>query len=81
MVYRVVSTKLSEEEHSALLDECGTLGLTPSTFVRNAIVEALKKQEPSFPADKVNEEKRVTAQTEADKLNDIIRKFIRAAQA
>lgn len=45
MVYRVVSTKLTEEQHTVLLEECNKQGLTPSSLVRNAILDRLKARE------------------------------------
>jgi len=42
MVNRVVATKLSEEEHSKLLDLCNTQGCTPSAFLKEAIMERIK---------------------------------------
>jgi hypothetical protein len=37
MVYRVVSTKLNEDEHMKLLDACNRHGCTPSALIREAI--------------------------------------------
>ena len=42
MVNRVVATKLTEEEHSKLLDFCNTQGCTPSALLKEAIMERLK---------------------------------------
>ncbi|TLY05801.1 MAG: hypothetical protein E6K92_00785 [Thaumarchaeota archaeon] len=42
MVNRVVSTKLTEEEHTALLDACNNLGHTPSAFMKAVIMDRLK---------------------------------------
>jgi len=42
MVNRVVATKLTEEEHSKLLDLCNTQGCTPSALLKEAIMERLK---------------------------------------
>ena len=41
MVNRV-ATKLTEEEHSKLLDLCNTQGCTPSALLKEAIMERLK---------------------------------------
>ena len=41
MVTKVVGTKLTEEEHTKLLDACNTEGCTPSRFIKNAIISAL----------------------------------------
>jgi hypothetical protein len=42
MVNRVVSTKLTEEEHSTLLDACNNEGLTPSSFIRAVLMDRLR---------------------------------------
>lgn len=79
MVYRVVSTKLSEEEYSALLEECGTLGVTPSTFVRNRILEALNVEDPQLPAPKTKEEEKMKEGTELARLDAIMKKLMQSA--
>lgn len=57
MVYRVVSTKLTEEEHSKLLDECAKQGCTPSSFVKNSIMEKIEpKSEQTKPEQTLVEE-------------------------
>ena len=38
MVYKVVSTKLTEEEHSKFLDTCNQEGLTPSALIKESIM-------------------------------------------
>jgi hypothetical protein len=45
MALRVISTKLSEEEHTALLDACNVEGQTPSSFTRAAIFDKLGSKE------------------------------------
>lgn len=42
MVNRVVATKLTEEEHTKLLDLCNTKGCTPSALLKEAIMERIK---------------------------------------
>jgi len=37
----VVSTKLTEEEHSRLLDVCNVIGCTSSTLIRDAILKMI----------------------------------------
>ena len=44
MVYRVVSTKLTEEEHSKLLDVCNTEGCSPSALMKQAIMEKIEPE-------------------------------------
>jgi len=43
MVNKVVATKLTEEEHTKLLDACNREGCTPSFLIRDAV---LKRIEP-----------------------------------
>jgi len=46
MVYfRVVSTKLTEEEHSRLLDVCNVVGCTSSTLIRDAILKIINVEQ------------------------------------
>lgn len=48
MVNRVVATKLTDEEHTKLLDLCNKEGCTPSAFIKNALLEKIMpKQEKS----------------------------------
>ncbi|MFZ1075836.1 MAG: hypothetical protein WAN47_00215 [Nitrosotalea sp.] len=46
MVYKVVSTKLNEDEHSKLLDACNKHGCTPSAFVKESIMNRINSEEP-----------------------------------
>ncbi len=39
--YRVVSTKLTEEEHSRLLDICNVVGCSPSYLIKDAILRMI----------------------------------------
>ncbi len=45
MVNRVVSTKISEEEHGKIVEICNDIGITVSTMVKQAIRERVKKEE------------------------------------
>jgi|GEM_PF-4873996 len=45
MVYRVVSTKLTEEEHTKLLDICNKDGCTPSALIKDAIMKKINEIE------------------------------------
>lgn len=47
MVYKVVSTKLSEDEHERLLDLCNQEGLTPSALIKKSILMRIDPQEKS----------------------------------
>ncbi len=50
--YRVVSTKLTEEEHGRLLDVCNVAGCPPSALVREAIMKIINSEQK--PAQKVD---------------------------
>ncbi len=41
---RVVSTKLTDEEHQKLIDACGIAGQSPSAFIRGLIQHAVSTQ-------------------------------------
>ena len=45
MVYKVVATKLTEEEHTKLLDVCNREGCTPSNLIKDAIMKRLNPEE------------------------------------
>jgi len=45
MVYRVVSTKLTEEEHNALMEICNKLGNSPSLFLKKTILERMNSMQ------------------------------------
>lgn len=42
--YRVVSTKLTEEEHGKLLDVCNVRGCPPSALIRDAIMKIINSE-------------------------------------
>lgn len=44
MVYKVVSTKLSDEEHEKFLDFCTKKGISSSAAIRDLIEENIMKQ-------------------------------------
>jgi len=44
MVYRVVSTKLTEEEHNKLLEICNKKGNSCSEFIKNAIQKMMEEE-------------------------------------
>ena len=58
MTRRVVSAKLTEEEHTALLDKCRRRGSFPSAFVKNTILEALNIERPQLSVVEEKREKR-----------------------
>ena len=45
MVYRVISTKLTEEEHKKFLDFCNKKGLSPFAFIKESIFAQMEKEE------------------------------------
>ena len=48
MVYRVVSTKLTEEEHGRLLDICNRNGCTPSSYIKQAVLDHIEAEEDAI---------------------------------
>lgn len=42
--YRVVSTKLTEEEHGRLLDVCNVKGCPPSALIKDAIMKTINSE-------------------------------------
>jgi len=48
MVYRVVSTKLTEEEHSRLLDICNIMGCTPSYLMKDMIMQRIELEQKTI---------------------------------
>lgn len=44
MVYRVISTKLTEEEHSKLLEICNKKGYSCSEFIKNSIHKMMEEE-------------------------------------
>jgi len=47
MDFRVVSTKLPEEEHAKFLEFCNKKGTTPFAAIKDAIEEAMEKENSS----------------------------------
>ena len=45
MALRVISTKLSEEEHSKIMEMCKESGVILSTFLKQSIMELIEKEE------------------------------------
>ena len=48
MVYRVVSTKLTEEEHDRLLEICNRDGCTPSAIIKEAVISRIEAEEDAI---------------------------------
>ena len=44
MVYRVVSTKLTEEEHAKFLDFCNKKGISPFAFLKDSITNSIESE-------------------------------------
>lgn len=53
---KVVSTKLTEDEHVKLLDVCNTQGCTPSSFIKQAIMEKIDQKEETKSNELSNED-------------------------
>ena len=53
---KVVSTKLTEDEHAKLLDMCNRLGCTPSSFIKQAILEKIDQKEEIESTELSNED-------------------------
>ena len=79
--YRVVSTKLTEEEHSMLLDVCNIMGCTASNLIRDTVMRRINLEQKSIQKEsnplqtlfkKLNErpqiEKKESVNTELTKL-------------
>ena len=45
MVYKVVSTKLTEDEHTKFLDFCNKKGISPFAFIKESIFNQIEKEE------------------------------------
>jgi hypothetical protein len=43
--YRIVSTKLTEEEHGRLLDVCNMIGCRPSVMIKEAILRMVNSEQ------------------------------------
>ena len=56
MVYRVVSTKLTEEEHTKLIDLCSRTGTTPSSLLRQAVMEKISSESQTKAKEKSHDE-------------------------
>lgn len=48
MVYRVVSTKLTEDEHGRLLDICNRNGCTPSSYIKQSVLGFVEAEEDAI---------------------------------
>ncbi len=44
MVYKVVSTKLTEEEHTKFLEFCNKKGNSPSAMIKQAILTSMEQE-------------------------------------
>jgi hypothetical protein len=48
MVYKVVSTKLTEEEHTKFLEFCNKKGISPFAVMKEAIDDMISEEEPNL---------------------------------
>ena len=46
--YRVVSTRLTEEEHVMLLDVCNIMGCTPSHLIRDTVMRRINLEQKTI---------------------------------
>ncbi len=53
MVNRVVATKLTEDEHTKLLDVCNTEGCTPSSLIHEAILKRIESESEKIDLGKI----------------------------
>jgi len=44
MVYKVVSTKLTEEEHTKFLEFCNKKGNSPSAMIKQTILTSMEQE-------------------------------------
>ena len=49
---KVVSTKLTEQEHQILLDRCNKEGCTPSSLIKQSIMDKIQSNE-TFEEDRL----------------------------
>jgi len=56
MGLRVVSTKLTEEEHTKLVDLCSRTGTTPSSLLRQAVMEKISSESETKTKEKSPDE-------------------------
>jgi len=60
MVYKVVSTKLNEEEHEKFLEFCNKKGFTTSSFIKNAVTKMMESEDEEvfrvIPLDELRKE-------------------------
>ena len=69
MVYRVVSTKLTEEEHTKLLDVCNREGCSPSSLIKDAVLNKIEEKEKPVSKMSVSELLREMKEKEAVELD------------
>ena len=50
---KVVSTKLTEDQHTKLLDTCNSQGCTPSSFIKQSIMEKIEANSEEISADEL----------------------------
>lgn len=56
MYDKVVSTKLTEEEHNNLLELCNKIGCTPSKIIRKTLLEKIESEIQNEKIELKNEE-------------------------
>ena len=53
---KVVSTKLTEDEHTKLLEMCNSQGCTPSSLIKQTIMEKIDQKESESKSDELSAE-------------------------
>ncbi len=82
MVYRVVSTKLTEEEHTKFLDACNREGCTPSALIKDSIMKRINTEEKPVEREptaleKLARELNIKKQEEKELSTDELRRYLR----
>ena len=72
MVNRVVATKLTDEEHNKLLDACNKEGCTPSSFIKNALLEKIMPRQEKSEDLSSDEVRKFIGITKVSKSNEAI---------
>ena len=69
MYDKVVSTKLTEQEHNNLLELCNKIGCTPSNIIRKTLLEKIESEIQNEKVEPKNEE---TKELTMDELRKVL---------
>jgi hypothetical protein len=75
MVNRTVATKLTEEEHSKLIDFCNDMGCTPSSLIKKVILEKISQKE-GIKETETNKPKKSFDQEVKEKTNEELLRYL-----